>query len=248
VVGITVGLVAPGSTPWSWVEGVYRGIQEALEAYGGVLLGGDCSGGNQRVLAITALGRLDAAGGPIRRADGRPGDGLVCSGPHGLSRLGLALLLGEIAAREVNPGLSQRAIRAHQRPQPRFDAVQALIASRPLAVAWRVGGCDSSDGLWAAVAALAAASGCRAVLDRRRLPLEPAMAALPAAEAWCLGGGEDFELVLALEPAWAEALLEALPGSTRIGELVEGEAGTLGWSDGEAWGAGANAAGYQHFH
>ena len=38
VVGITVGLVAPASTSWSWVEGVYQGLGEALQTHGGVLL------------------------------------------------------------------------------------------------------------------------------------------------------------------------------------------------------------------
>ncbi|MFM7324874.1 MAG: AIR synthase related protein, partial [Nodosilinea sp.] len=28
VVGLTVGLVAPGETSWSWVEGVYQGLSE----------------------------------------------------------------------------------------------------------------------------------------------------------------------------------------------------------------------------
>ncbi len=341
VVGLTVGLVAPASTPWSWVEGVYGGLREALETYGGVLLGGDCSGGGQRMLAITAIGRLAAprrpveallaaetsatAGliqpmqatrcgegpdpeairpmeaarrdegeaiaeiqpveankpgeqrpaalapapgspprqrpappapaapdsGPIRRSDGRPGDRLVCTGPHGLSRLGLALLQGEIGAGTLDPELSQRAIGAHRRPQPRFDAVRALIASRPAAAPWRVGGCDSSDGLAAAAAAIAASSDCAAQLERASLPLDAAMASLPEAEAWCLGGGEDFELVLALAPAWAEALIAALPGATLIGELVAGEAGALGWTSGEAWNQGegrdAGSSGYSHF-
>jgi len=271
VVGLTVGLVAPASTPWRWVEGVYSGLTEALSTCGGVLLGGDCSGGGQRLLAITAIGRLgpepgwEAAGsgarrepkgtpagskaeggrepgpgggealgpsGPIRRGDGRPGDWLVSSGPHGLSRLGLALLQtpeGGLAAR-VDGALGERAIRAHRRPQARLDAVRALIASRPAASPWRVGGCDSSDGLAAAVAVLAAASGCGARLHRAALPLDPAMAALAEAEAWCLGGGEDFELVLALEPAWAQALVDALPGSGVFGVLVAGPSGELRWS------------------
>jgi thiamine-monophosphate kinase len=77
------------------------------------------------------------------------------------------------------------------------------------------------------------------------------MAGLPQAAAWCLGGGEDFELVLALEPPWAEALIAALPGTTRIGALVVGETGALSWSDGAPWGAGdggsAAASGYRHF-
>jgi thiamine-monophosphate kinase len=258
VVGITVGLVAPACTAWSWVEGVYGGLQEALQTYGGVLLGGDCSGGGQRVLAITALGRLPAApdrelplpgGGPwgaIRRRDGRPGDALVSTGPHGLSRLGLALLRGEPVALP-EPDLATRAIAAHRRPVPRFDAVQALIARRPAALPWRVGGCDSSDGLAAAVAAIAASSGCAARLDRARLPLERPMAALPQAEAWCLGGGEDFELVLALPAGWAAELLKGLPSASLIGELVAGAAGALSWSDGSPWPGETAAGGFQHF-
>ena len=74
------------------------------------------------------------------------------------------------------------------------------------------------------------------------------MAALPQAQAWCLNGGEDFELVLALEPSWAEALVTALPGSRCIGELVAGPSGALGWTDGHPWSEGATDGGYQHFH
>ncbi|MCS5700917.1 thiamine-phosphate kinase [Cyanobium sp. FGCU-52] len=251
LVGLTVGLVAPAATPWSWVQEVYTGLAAALKRYGGVLLGGDCSGGAQRLLAITALGRLPTAGGPIRRGDGLPGDVLVGTGPHGLSRLGLALLQGDVrlpAAAGIDPALpdlAARALKAHRRPRPRLDAVQNLIASRPAQLPWRVAGCDSSDGLAAAVRAIAAASGCAALLDRKRLPLDGAMAALPQAEAWCLGGGEDFELVLALPPAWAEALLATLPHSSRFGELMAGPPGELLWTQGGTVTAGSG--GYQHF-
>jgi thiamine-monophosphate kinase len=248
VAGITVGLVAPGHTPWAWVEGVYQGLAEALARYGGVLLGGDCSSGRERLLAVTALGRLGPAGGAIRRGDGRHGDVLVSTGPHGLSRLGLALLLKELPAdalEQLSGALQRRAIAAHQRPQPRLDAVAALQRSRPAGLPWRVGGTDSSDGLAAAVAAIAAASGCGAVLERAALPLEPGLAQLEAGERWCLSGGEDFELVLALEPAWAEALLQTLPGASWIGALAEGTAGELHWQDGAPLPAGSG--GFCHF-
>lgn len=239
--GLTVGLVAPPATSWSWVEGVYEGLTACLKSHGGVLLGGDCSSGSQRLLAITALGCLDPEEGAIRRCDGRPGDWLVTSGPHGLSRLGLALLQGELPAPEAQSlpeALRQRAIAAHQRPVPRFDAVRALQASRPGDGCWRVGGTDSSDGLVAAAAAIAAASGCRALLKRSQLPLDTAMTQLNQAETWCLAGGEDFELVLALEPAWAERWLAALPSGRAIGILTEApttpgndQVGWLGESD-----------------
>ena len=61
VLGLSVGLVAPGDTAWDWVEGVYQGLSEALQRYGGRLLGGDCSSGQQRLLAIQPWGALDLA-------------------------------------------------------------------------------------------------------------------------------------------------------------------------------------------
>jgi thiamine-monophosphate kinase len=74
------------------------------------------------------------------------------------------------------------------------------------------------------------------------------MAGLPQAQAWCLEGGEDFELVLALAPAWAEALAAALPGSGLIGELVTGPAGALRWSgSGEREDDAIGSGGYRHF-
>lgn len=251
VLGLTVGLVAPATTPWSWVEGVYQGLSEALTTHGGVLLGGDCSGGRQRLLAITALGRLDPEAGPIQRRDGRPGDLLVSTGTHGLSALGLALLQGDAhrgGLESLEPALKHRAIAAHRRPKPRLDAVHALRSCRPAGRTWRVGGCDSSDGLAAAVTAIATASGCGAELDRERLPQDPGMAAVPQALTWCLGGGEDFELVLALEPRWAQALLAGLPGATVIGRLVAESPGVMRWSDEAPWSPGDPAIrGFQHF-
>lgn len=254
VVGLTVGLAAPAETPWAWVEGVYGGLSGALARYGGTLLGGDCSGSQQRLLAITALGRLDPAR-PIRRRDGRPGDLLVSSGAHGLSRLGLALLQGELEPL-ADPDLQARAITAHRRPLPRLDGLAALQASQPPGEPWRVAGMDSSDGLGQAVAAIAKRSLCQAVLERSRLPLAAAMAALPQAEAWCLGGGEDFELVLALAPAWAEALVEQLAGAQIIGRLEPGQplggasgkdTGPLRWNDGTTL-EPAISGGFSHFH
>jgi thiamine-monophosphate kinase len=100
------------------------------------------------------------------------------------------------------------------------------------------------------VAAIANRSQCQAVLERSQLPLAAAMADLPQAEPWCLGGGEDFELVLALEPAWGEALVTALPGCQRIGNLVapgagDAAAGSLRWqASGEPV---TGHRGYSHF-
>ena len=249
VVGLTVALVTPADTTWDWVEGVYQGLTAALNHYGGVVLGGDCSSGSERLLSITALGHLAPQGGAIRRGDGRPGDWLVSSGPHGLSRLGLALLLHQLepsAAAQLSPELQERSIQAHRRPQPRLDASDTLRRCQPPDQPWRVGGTDSSDGLAAAVRAIAAASRCAAALEHDQLPLDPELAQLPLGERWCLGGGEDFELVLALEPTWAAAMIAAWPGASRIGTLMAGEAGLVRWQNSGEPLADA-AEGFTHF-
>ena len=62
ILGVTVGMVLPSKTQWSWVDGVYTGLGKALETFGGQLIGGDCSCGNQKVLSITAIGNV----GPLR--------------------------------------------------------------------------------------------------------------------------------------------------------------------------------------
>jgi thiamine-monophosphate kinase len=253
--GITVALVAPGLTRWSWVESVYTGLQACLQGHGGKLLGGDCSSGQQRLLAVTALGSLPCSEGgealAIRRQDGRPGDLLVSSGAHGLSALGLALLQAraDVDQTLVAEPLARQAIASHQRPRPRFDAVRHLHSCRPAGSPWRVGGTDSSDGLLAAATAIGRASGCRAVLSRRQLPLERAMAGLPQAEDWCVHGGEDFELVLALEENWARALVAELAGSSLIGRLESADQTTkeaVVWLDDDRP-ATRHRDGYQHF-
>ncbi len=242
--GITVALVAPGGTHWSWVEDLYRGISEALSCYGGILLGGDCSAGKQRLVSITALGRM----GPLRlhRADARPGDWLVTSGAHGLSRLGLALLEGDPELNDfvaLTDDLRHRAISRHQRPIPRLDALNTLLAHKPDNLPWRAAGTDSSDGLLTAVQALCSSSLCGAELTREWLPRSRDWPGGDRWDEWCLNGGEDFELVLALPATWAQRWLDHQPDSRQIG-WITAKCHEILWSDTQLPVA---AGGFDHF-
>ena len=243
VEGITVGLVAPGDTQWAWVEEVYNGIDAALTRFGGVLLGGDCSSGSHRLLAVTALGRL----GPLRllRSGAAPGDLLMTSGPHGLSRLGLALLRDEVdpTSSDLSAELQRQAIERHRRPMPRFDALNELLHCKPGELPWRAGGTDSSDGLLAAVQGLCKASRCGAVLQRSQLPRPIGWPDGEHWDQWCLAGGEDFELVLALPPTWAEAWQRSMPGSHCLGRFTEATHQIL-WDDGSPL---PMAGGFDHY-
>ena len=92
---------------------------------------------------------------------------------------------------------------------------------------------DLSDGLAKDLPRLAQASGCGFVIDENHIPCSPGCDVTAA-----LGDGEDFELLLAMEPGKVPALLDAWAGQfpdlplTVIGRLVEkgaGESLTGGW-------------------
>ncbi|HRD41266.1 MAG TPA: thiamine-phosphate kinase [Prochlorococcaceae cyanobacterium AMR_MDS_5431] len=220
VIGVTISMVAPAKTSWDWVEKVYTGLSSCLESYGGILLGGDCSGGKEKILAVTALGSVST--GKIHRNDARPGDWIVVSGPHGLSRLGLAILQNEVHDRSISFVLRQQAIQAHRRPKPRFDIIRVLDEVRPKDIPWRIAGTDSSDGLFKSIQLLAKASFCHAIVNQAELPFKADMIGLDLQDKsqWVLHGGEDFELVLSLPPSWGKALLHADSQCKKIGIMV----------------------------
>ncbi len=224
VLGVTVGLVAPSSTPWEWVEGVYEGISQALSTYGGKLLGGDCSKGSQIIISITAIGTV----GPLRlhQSHAKPEDWIVCSGPHGLSRLGFALLTKDpfILNTSLSDSLKLKAIEVHQRPQPPLNALRTLINCKPNNIPWRAAGTDSSDGLLGAIKNLCKKSKCQALIPKNSLPKHDLWPVGSHWDEWCINGGEDYELVLSLPKEWAQAMLTNFPKSFFIGYMQRGEA------------------------
>ena len=54
-IGITISLILPAKTEWVWVEELYKGINKALEEYGGIILGGDCSRGIKKPYQLQQL-------------------------------------------------------------------------------------------------------------------------------------------------------------------------------------------------
>ncbi len=128
------------------------------------------------------------------RGGARAGDVVAVTGPLGGSRAGLHL------ADNVNMlpnALRDEALRAHRRPEPRVREGQFLGASEHVHAMM-----DISDGLSTDLARLAARSGCAAVIEN--VPVAPAaeaMARVRGEDPWdyALSGGEDYELLLAVE-------------------------------------------------
>ena len=89
IIGINITLVIPPTTDWSWVKDLYTGINRALKYFGGVILGGDCSMGKEKVISMTILGTQGSI--KLRRNACKPKEIILTTGIHGLSKLGLMI-------------------------------------------------------------------------------------------------------------------------------------------------------------
>ena len=223
IISFNVGLVLPPSTNWKWVESLYEGMCEAMHEFGGEIIGGDCASGEIKMISITAIGEMNKL--RLHRGNALPGDYIVSTGFHGLSRLGLALLKSENLPNNVriSPELIKRAISAHKRPYPAVKALKALIATKPQGTSWRAAGTDSSDGLIESIRGICQSSNCQAVLSQSSILKDPDWPKDSIWNDWVLNGGEDYELILSLPKEWAEALSKKLKSAQIIGFLKEGK-------------------------
>lgn len=203
---LVVSLVMPGDLPVEWVTGLARGLAAACTPVGAAVVGGDLSGGEQVVVAVTVHGDLEGRA-PVLRSGARAGDVVALAGTVGRSAAGLALL----EAGRPDAALTE----AYLRPDP------PLAAGPVAADAGATAMMDVSDGLLRDAGRIARASGVRldltsASLDVDRASLaDAARAASGGAEQgegaadrrvvddWVLAGGEDHAL-LATFPHGAE--------------------------------------------
>lgn len=228
IIGVTIGLVAPKNTQWQAIKSIYEGIDEALKCFGGHILGGDCSEGSEIVISITAIGTLGKL--HLRQSRALPGDWIIASGPHGLSRLGLALLNKDplIASSQLPESLKRKAINSHKRPIPPLKALNELKACKPKGIPWRAAGTDSSDGLLEAIKNLCTNSSCQAIINPSSLPKTHEWPKGGGWDHWCLCGGEDFELIISLPPIWGKQLIEQNPNYYLIGYMEKGNGQVFG--------------------
>lgn len=254
-IGITVGLGLPGHTNLNWVEELYRGMADCLNAYGGAIVGGDLCRSMQRTISITALGEV-RPNQVIRRDSATPGMTVVVTGPHGASRAGLALLLEELELENEQPrGILSNAktwIKAHQMPVPRFDALQDLRRVIQLSKSDfypTITGMDSSDGLANALLQISNSSGIGMNIVQSQVPLPTGLSAAVGDETafkWALHGGEDFELVLCLPPNIAKAFTQT-KFATAIGTTTDTGIVKLLASEGSRDSSTIVHESYQHF-
>ena len=222
-IGITISLILPTKTEWVWIEGLYKGINKALKEYGGIILGGDCSKGNQKAISITAFGIQGEL--ELRRNACKPGDTILTTGIHGLSKLGFLIknkinLDNDIS---LNKRLISKSIEHFCRPKVYPNFLKNLIKTRSNKKINRIGCTDSSDGLFQALQDLASASKCKAIINYEKIPKDKDW---PRGDKWdeyYFFGGEDYELVFSLPKKWAKNLSKLDKDINEIGFFADGE-------------------------
>jgi len=229
-------VAALGGPPGTEVERIVAGMAQAAAACGCPLVGGDLTGAPVVVVSTTVLGSLGAGPPAVTRSGAKPKDQLFSTGPLGASAAGLRILRAEVLAAQGGdcstwvPDDSRRAalVAAHRRPRARLD--EGWVARQAGASAML----DCSDGLSIDLHRLARASGVGLAIAS--VPVAPG-----ATEEEALGGGEDYELLIATDAP--DALLAAFGAAglrepLRIGEctadpaerrLGEGSLPLVGW-------------------
>ena len=222
-IGVTVSLVLPAKTEWIWVEELYKGINKALKEYGGIILGGDCSKGNQKAISITAFGIQGEL--ELRRNACKPGDIILTTGIHGLSKLGFLIKNKSSLDNDfsLKKRLISKSIEHFCRPKVYPNFLKNLIKTRSNKKIKRIGCTDSSDGLFQALQDLASASKCKAIINYEKIPKDKDW---PRGDKWdeyYFFGGEDYELVFSLPKKWAKNLSKLDKDVNEIGFFADGE-------------------------
>jgi thiamine-monophosphate kinase len=187
-VGALVALCVPESGgSGSMTLGVMEGVAEASAQSGCPIVGGDVSTAGTLVVSVTVMGTADG-GLAVHRSGARPDDVILVTGPCGGSAAGLRVLRagpddGGAASRVTHEALAD----AYRRPVARL--AEGEVARRAGARAM----IDVSDGLALDLHRLADESDVGFELD-----VVPLFEGATQDEA--LGGGEDYELVVVMEP------------------------------------------------
>ena len=221
-IGINLGLIINPETKWSWIKDFYEGASEALNYYGGVILGGDCSRGIKNGISVTAIGSQGKLS--LRRYSSKPEDLIITTGIHGLSKLGFLIKTNKINkdASKLTKDLINQSLNAFQRPKPKKNFLRGLLKSHMNSDQTEIGCTDSSDGFYQAINDLATTSNCKAIIDYKKLPKHKNWPNDKTWDSYYFYGGEDYELIFSLPRDWAKRYLNLDKTSHEIGKFIKG--------------------------
>jgi thiamine-monophosphate kinase len=223
-----VSLAMPPETEVGFIDELYRGLKDQVNAAGADIVGGNMANLPDRfMIDILLLGsvRPDHL---LLRSGARVGDQVCVTGVLGDSAAGLALLQHPQA--EVDAEAREQLLAAHLTPTPRLLEGRVLASTGAVTAAL-----DVSDGTISDIGHICERSYVGVELWTRRLPISGA--ARSAAQAtgrdvldFALRGGEDYQLLFTVpQPRAVEVAdrVQAATGTpvTAIGQILPASAG-----------------------
>ena len=174
------------------------------------------------MISITAIGLQSKL--KLRRNACKPGEILLTTGMHGLSKLGLLIKENQIKKEIFNldKKLIDQSINAFCRPTPKYQTLKKILRSSEFFIQKEIGCTDSSDGLYQAIFDLSKESQCKAVIDYQKIPKNKFW---PNGKKWdefYFFGGEDYELLISLPRDWATKLIQMNNKIKEIGYFTKG--------------------------
>ena len=209
-----------------WIAAFAAALADDQRQYGIKLAGGDSVSTSGPIwVSITAFGLADA-GRTVRRTGAKPGDLVLVTGTIGDAALGLAVEQGRLS---VDAADRAALVDRYRLPRSRTQLAAGIAEHAHAAI-------DISDGLAADFSHLCRASKVRGRIVISKIPLSPSARRVIDADsgqmAQVLGGGDDYEVLMAVPATAVPALMAAAAaagiGVAEIGAILdsnpEGEA------------------------
>ena len=248
-----VDIAWPSSFSDEEFQALYSGLQECAARFNTQIVGGDITGSEKLVCAVTVSGQSPSSGA-ILRSGARPGMLLVSTGNFGASACGLDKLQ-QLLKRSMECSVSEDSslecsvrrriesvkaaielaqtcypVQRHLRPMPRMESASKLVNCL------RSGGAlmDTSDGLADAALQIARMSGVSIELDLALIPIHAQTRELAQESGepildLVLYGGEDFELFACIDPLdWERLSADAVVLNDVDGKSIDSNFTVIG--------------------
>lgn len=180
-----VSIVVPRGWEEDSISDIFKGMKQLAVQHDTDLIGGDTVSGNELVLSITVIGKVEKNAARYR-SDAEAGDIVFVTGTLGDASAGLHLLQHKI---KMNG--RDYFINRHRVPIPRIEFARGLAHLKRMALN------DVSDGIASEAHEIAEASQVSIILKDKSIPVHPSFTQFsPDLQSkWKYFGGEDFELL-----------------------------------------------------
>ena len=224
-----LSIALPESAQGEWAERFMRGYYDASAREGVALVGGDTTASRDKIsINVVAIGRAPMAN-VKRRSAAKAGDIIAVTGKLGISSKGLVdIMFGD---------LNTEAAKVHRRGQAR-TAEGVWLGARGEVHAMM----DISDGIGSDIKHIMEQSKVGATINLEQVPTDYDI-------RYATTGGEDYELLLTIEPESFDTIAQALYDATgttltAIGTITDTE--TLTWLD-NGTPSDIEIRGFEHF-